>query len=84
MSLYMIRNYRMSVYMICLSSRFLARSLVKMSGHNPLMRLEQRAAEADQIIEYLKQQVQLLKEKASKILHQGLEMLKYIFVHIYK
>lgn len=28
------------------------------------MRLEQRAAEADQIIEYLKQQVQLLKEKA--------------------
>jgi len=44
---------------------FLARSLVKMSGHNPLMRLEQRAAEADQIIEYLKQQVQLLKEKAN-------------------
>lgn len=43
---------------------FLARSLVKMSGHNPLLRLEQRAAEADQIIEYLKQQVQLLKEKA--------------------
>ncbi|XP_078799794.1 aminoacyl tRNA synthase complex-interacting multifunctional protein 1-like isoform X1 [Oryzias latipes] len=44
--------------------RFLARSLVKMSGHNPLLRLEQRAAEADQLIEYLKQQVQLLKEKA--------------------
>ncbi|KAM4603997.1 aminoacyl tRNA synthase complex-interacting multifunctional protein 1a [Polymixia lowei] len=43
---------------------FLARSLVKMTSHNPLMRLEQRAAEADQIIEYLKQQVQLLKEKA--------------------
>ncbi|KAM8771770.1 aminoacyl tRNA synthase complex-interacting multifunctional protein 1a [Acanthopagrus schlegelii] len=43
---------------------FLARSLFKMSGPNPLMRLEQRAAEADQIIEYLKQQVQLLKEKA--------------------
>ncbi|XP_061100812.1 aminoacyl tRNA synthase complex-interacting multifunctional protein 1a [Conger conger] len=44
---------------------FLARSLFKMSGHNPsLIRLEQRAAEADQIIEYLKQQVQLLKEKA--------------------
>lgn len=43
--------------------RFLARSLVRMSGHNPLLRLEQRAAEADQIIEYLKQQVQLLKEK---------------------
>ncbi|KAI2668199.1 Aminoacyl tRNA synthase complex-interacting multifunctional protein 1 [Labeo rohita] len=36
-----------------------------MSGHTPsLMRLEQKAAEADQIIEYLKQQVQLLKEKA--------------------
>uniref|UniRef100_A0A4W6CG16 Aminoacyl tRNA synthetase complex interacting multifunctional protein 1a n=1 Tax=Lates calcarifer TaxID=8187 RepID=A0A4W6CG16_LATCA len=35
-----------------------------MSSHNPLLRLEQRAAEADQIIEYLKQQVQLLKEKA--------------------
>ncbi|KAI1887502.1 hypothetical protein AGOR_G00190980 [Albula goreensis] len=44
---------------------FLARSLIRMSGHNPsLIRLEQRAAEADQIIEYLKQQVQLLKEKA--------------------
>ncbi|XP_020786232.1 aminoacyl tRNA synthase complex-interacting multifunctional protein 1a [Boleophthalmus pectinirostris] len=43
---------------------FLARALVRMSGHNPLLRLEQRAAEADQIIEYLKQQVQLLKEKA--------------------
>ncbi|XP_026216268.1 aminoacyl tRNA synthase complex-interacting multifunctional protein 1 [Anabas testudineus] len=42
----------------------LARFLVKMSSHNPLLRLEQRAAEADQIIEYLKQQVQLLKEKA--------------------
>lgn len=38
-----------------------------MSGHTPsLMRLEQRATEADQIIEYLKQQVQLLKEKASE------------------
>uniref|UniRef100_A0A8C2J852 Aminoacyl tRNA synthetase complex interacting multifunctional protein 1a n=1 Tax=Cyprinus carpio TaxID=7962 RepID=A0A8C2J852_CYPCA len=44
---------------------FLVRSLFKMSGHTPsLMRLEQKAAEADQIIEYLKQQVQLLKEKA--------------------
>uniref|UniRef100_A0A1A7Y291 Aminoacyl tRNA synthetase complex-interacting multifunctional protein 1 n=1 Tax=Iconisemion striatum TaxID=60296 RepID=A0A1A7Y291_9TELE len=42
---------------------FLARSLIKMSSHNPLLRLEQRAAEADQLIEYLKQQVQLLKEK---------------------
>lgn len=44
---------------------FLARSLIKMSSPNPLLRLEQRAAEADQIIEYLKQQVKLLKEKAS-------------------
>ncbi|XP_051560177.1 aminoacyl tRNA synthase complex-interacting multifunctional protein 1-like isoform X2 [Myxocyprinus asiaticus] len=36
-----------------------------MSGHTPsLLRLEQKAAEADQIIEYLKQQIQLLKEKA--------------------
>uniref|UniRef100_A0A673W472 Aminoacyl tRNA synthetase complex interacting multifunctional protein 1a n=1 Tax=Salmo trutta TaxID=8032 RepID=A0A673W472_SALTR len=36
-----------------------------MSGHTPsVMRLEQRAAEADHIIDYLKQQVQLLKEKA--------------------
>ncbi|XP_060950292.1 aminoacyl tRNA synthase complex-interacting multifunctional protein 1a isoform X1 [Limanda limanda] len=42
---------------------FLARSLVNMSSHNPLLKLEQRAAEADQIIEYLKQQVQFLKEK---------------------
>ncbi|XP_064191248.1 aminoacyl tRNA synthase complex-interacting multifunctional protein 1a isoform X1 [Anguilla rostrata] len=45
--------------------KFLARTVFKMSGQNPsLIRLEQRAAEADQIIEYLKQQVQLLKEKA--------------------
>uniref|UniRef100_A0A1A8LE71 Aminoacyl tRNA synthetase complex-interacting multifunctional protein 1 n=2 Tax=Nothobranchius TaxID=28779 RepID=A0A1A8LE71_9TELE len=42
---------------------FLARSLIKMSSHNPLLRLEQRAAEADRLIEDLKQQVQLLKEK---------------------
>lgn len=33
-----------------------------------LKRLEQKGAEADQIIEYLKQQVALLKEKAGKIL----------------
>ncbi|XP_068607271.1 aminoacyl tRNA synthase complex-interacting multifunctional protein 1a isoform X2 [Brachionichthys hirsutus] len=44
---------------------FLGRSFFKMSACNPLMRLEQRAAEADQLIEYLKQQVQLLKEKAT-------------------
>ncbi|XP_030643812.1 aminoacyl tRNA synthase complex-interacting multifunctional protein 1a [Chanos chanos] len=44
---------------------YLARSFVKMAGHTPtLARLEQRATEADQVIEYLKQQVQLLKEKA--------------------
>ncbi|CAM4475863.1 unnamed protein product [Leuciscus chuanchicus] len=44
---------------------FLVRSLFRMSGHTPsLMRLEQKAAEAEQLIEYLKQQVQLLKEKA--------------------
>ncbi|XP_060782446.1 aminoacyl tRNA synthase complex-interacting multifunctional protein 1a [Neoarius graeffei] len=44
---------------------YLARSLFRMSGHTPsLVRLEQRAAEADQIIDYLKQQVHLLKEKA--------------------
>lgn len=35
------------------------------------MRLEQKAAEADQLIEYLKQQVQLLKEKASKWMHEA-------------
>lgn len=52
------------------SGRFLARSLFRMSSHNPLLRLEQRAAEADQIIEYLKQQVQLLKEKASKMINE--------------
>ncbi|XP_062334892.1 aminoacyl tRNA synthase complex-interacting multifunctional protein 1a isoform X1 [Osmerus eperlanus] len=44
---------------------FLARSLGKMSGQTAsLVRLEQRAAEADQIIEFLKQQVLLLKENA--------------------
>lgn len=52
------------------SGRLLARSLFRMSSHNPLLRLEQRAAEADQIIEYLKQQVQLLKEKASKMINE--------------
>ncbi|KAI7811303.1 aminoacyl tRNA synthase complex-interacting multifunctional protein 1a [Triplophysa rosa] len=44
---------------------FLVRSLFKMSGHTPsLLRLEQKAVEADQIIEYLKKQVQILKENA--------------------
>ena len=34
------------------------------TGDAVLKRLEQKGAEADQIIEYLKQQVALLKEKA--------------------
>ncbi|XP_071263795.1 aminoacyl tRNA synthase complex-interacting multifunctional protein 1a isoform X1 [Salvelinus alpinus] len=52
-----------SLYVWFLVTRSLP--LVKMSGHTPsVMRLEQRAAEADHIIDYLKQQVQLLKEKA--------------------
>uniref|UniRef100_A0A4W3HJE8 Aminoacyl tRNA synthetase complex interacting multifunctional protein 1a n=2 Tax=Callorhinchus milii TaxID=7868 RepID=A0A4W3HJE8_CALMI len=43
----------------------IARHLVKMSSDRALLnRLEQRATEADQVIEYLKQQVALLKEKA--------------------
>ncbi|NXC21930.1 AIMP1 protein, partial [Corythaeola cristata] len=46
-------------------SRFLARFLVKMAANNAVLnRLEQKGAEADQVIEYLKQQVALLKEKA--------------------
>lgn len=44
---------------------FIVRFLGKMAGNNPsLNRLEQRASEADHVIEYLKQQVALLKEKA--------------------
>ncbi|KAJ3614449.1 hypothetical protein NHX12_018021 [Muraenolepis orangiensis] len=35
-----------------------------MSSHNTLLRLEQRAVEADDLIKYLTVQVQLLKEKA--------------------
>ncbi|NWJ10703.1 AIMP1 protein, partial [Crypturellus undulatus] len=55
-----IINFRLS----CLS-RFLARFLVKMATNNAVLnRLEQKGAEADQVIEYLKQQVALLKEKA--------------------
>ncbi|XP_039199940.1 aminoacyl tRNA synthase complex-interacting multifunctional protein 1 isoform X1 [Crotalus tigris] len=43
----------------------LIRSLMKMAANNAVLnRLEQKGAEADQIIEYLKQQVALLKEKA--------------------
>ncbi|NXQ63085.1 AIMP1 protein, partial [Anthoscopus minutus] len=46
-------------------SRFLPRFLVKMAANNAVLsRLEQKGAEADQVIEYLKQQVALLKEKA--------------------
>ncbi|NXD81993.1 AIMP1 protein, partial [Halcyon senegalensis] len=46
-------------------SRFLARFMVKMAANNAVLnRLEQKGAEADQVIEYLKQQVALLKEKA--------------------
>ncbi|XP_048387869.1 aminoacyl tRNA synthase complex-interacting multifunctional protein 1a isoform X1 [Stegostoma tigrinum] len=44
---------------------FLVKQLIRMSSDRALLnRLEQRAAEADQVIEYLKQQVALLKEKA--------------------
>nr|XP_006119370.1 aminoacyl tRNA synthase complex-interacting multifunctional protein 1 isoform X1 [Pelodiscus sinensis] len=44
---------------------FLVRSLIKMAANNAVLnRLEQKGAEADQVIEYLKQQVALLKEKA--------------------
>ena len=60
------------VWYYLLRFRFLARSLVNMSSHKPLLKLEQRAAEADQIIEYLKQQVQLLKEKTSERAHRKL------------
>ncbi|KFV68676.1 Aminoacyl tRNA synthase complex-interacting multifunctional protein 1, partial [Dryobates pubescens] len=43
----------------------LARYLIKMAANNAVLnRLEQKGAEADQVIEYLKQQVALLKEKA--------------------
>ncbi|XP_065489573.1 aminoacyl tRNA synthase complex-interacting multifunctional protein 1 isoform X3 [Caloenas nicobarica] len=44
---------------------FLARFLVKMAANNAVLnRLERKGAEAEQVIEYLKQQVALLKEKA--------------------
>ncbi|XP_075854435.1 aminoacyl tRNA synthase complex-interacting multifunctional protein 1 isoform X1 [Microcebus murinus] len=45
--------------------RIFCRFLAKMANNNAVLkRLEQKGAEADQIIEYLKQQVALLKEKA--------------------
>ncbi|CAJ0956646.1 unnamed protein product [Ranitomeya imitator] len=45
--------------------QFFVRSITKMASSNPVLnKLEQRASEADQVIEYLKQQVALLKEKA--------------------
>lgn len=50
-----------------LSNRYMifCHFLAKMAtGDAVLKRLEQKGAEADQIIEYLKQQVALLKEKA--------------------
>ncbi|XP_066429994.1 aminoacyl tRNA synthase complex-interacting multifunctional protein 1 isoform X1 [Eleutherodactylus coqui] len=44
---------------------FFVRSLRKMAASNPVLnKLEQRASEADEVIEYLKLQVALLKEKA--------------------
>ncbi|KAM6429194.1 aminoacyl tRNA synthase complex-interacting multifunctional protein 1 isoform 1-T1 [Rhynochetos jubatus] len=44
---------------------FLACFLAKMAANNAVLnRLEQKGAEADQVIKYLKQQVALLKEKA--------------------
>ncbi|KAL4640469.1 aminoacyl tRNA synthase complex-interacting multifunctional protein 1 [Arapaima gigas] len=47
------------------SLMFLSRSLIRMSGHaQTFAQMEQRATEADHLIAYLKQQVQLLKEKA--------------------
>ncbi|NXG67544.1 AIMP1 protein, partial [Hemiprocne comata] len=54
-----------SLILDCCLSRFLARFLAKMAANNAVLnRLEQKGAEADQVIEYLKQQVALLKEKA--------------------
>lgn len=62
--------------------RFIVRFLGKMAGNNPsLNRLEQRASEADHVIEYLKQQVALLKEKASKkfgLANKSLPFFRYI------
>ncbi|NXO05175.1 AIMP1 protein, partial [Rhinopomastus cyanomelas] len=52
-----------------LFSRFLSCFFVKMASSNAVLnRLEQKGAEADQVIEYLKQQVALLKEKAMSTL----------------
>lgn len=57
----------MIIASLAFSYRYIARSLGRMAGHSStLLRLEQRATEADKLIEYLKQQVHLLKEKASK------------------
>ncbi|KAK1174936.1 aminoacyl tRNA synthase complex-interacting multifunctional protein 1-like isoform X1 [Acipenser oxyrinchus oxyrinchus] len=55
-----------SACLLSVNYMFLARSLIKMSANNPVLnRLEQRTVEADKVIEYLKQQVLLLKEKAT-------------------
>ena len=61
----LILQYNVSLSFFSLRSfcRFLAKMA---TGDAVLKRLEQKGAEADQIIEYLKQQVALLKEKASK------------------
>ncbi|XP_062964344.1 aminoacyl tRNA synthase complex-interacting multifunctional protein 1 isoform X1 [Cynocephalus volans] len=51
--------------MVWLTNRIFCRFLAKMATSDAVLkRLEQKGAEADQIIEYLKQQVALLKEKA--------------------
>lgn len=64
-------------------SRILARYLVKMAANNAVLnRLEQKGAEADQVIEYLKQQVALLKEKASKELYLSPDKLLNQMVNI--
>ncbi|XP_020652033.3 aminoacyl tRNA synthase complex-interacting multifunctional protein 1 isoform X4 [Pogona vitticeps] len=48
-----------------MESEILVRSFMKMAANNAVLnRLEQKGAEADQVIEYLKRQVALLKEKA--------------------
>ncbi|NXS20019.1 AIMP1 protein, partial [Mystacornis crossleyi] len=70
-------NFRLS----CCLSRFLSRFLVKMAANNAVLnRLEQKGAEADQVIEYLKQQVALLKEKASILSKILISLCFFIYV----
>ncbi|KAJ8383003.1 hypothetical protein SKAU_G00037810, partial [Synaphobranchus kaupii] len=48
------------------TDRFLVPSVVTMSGHTPpRTKLDQKTGESEQIMEYFKQQLQLLKEKAT-------------------